>query len=189
MENKLYRVVFGFMLLLTTVLAVLWILKKRNERNLLQLRIQVAKVESLHEEDKEEILKLNYMLSQSKRMRQEYMQIKELVDMQDIQALGLYLRLIQIPASFRASVDLPLLKHWIDMTSDNFATRLQERFPYLTPGEMCVCCLQRMGYSLKGMSEVLQVKEETIRRNIYRICNRLNLTSDREGFERFIVAF
>ena len=189
MENKLYRVVFGFMLLLATVSVVLWIVKKRNERNLQRLRMQVAKVESLHEEDKEEILKLNYMLSQSKRMRQEYMQIKELVDLQDIQALGLYLRLIQIPASFRASVDLPLLKHWLDMTSDNFASRLQASFSYLTPGEMCVCCLQRMGYSLNGMSEVLQVKEETIRRNIYRICNRLNLTSDREGFERFIVSF
>ena len=89
MENKLYRVVFGFMLLFTTVLVVLWIVKKRNERNLQRLRIQVAKVESLHEEDKEEILKLNYMLSQSKQIRQEYMQIKELVDLQDIQALGL----------------------------------------------------------------------------------------------------
>lgn len=189
MENKLYRVVFGFMLLLTTVLVVLWIVKKRNERNLQRLRIQVAKVESLHEEDKEEILKLNYMLSQSKRMRQEYMQIKELVDLQDIQALGLYLRLIQIPASFRASVDLPLLKHWLDITSDNFASRLQECFPHLTPGEMSICCLQRMKYSQKKMSEVMQVKEETIRRNIYRICNRLNMKSDREGFERFIVSF
>lgn len=189
MENKLYRVVFGFMLLLATVSVVLWIVKKRNERNLQRLRIQVAKVESLHEEDKEEILKLNYMLSQSKQMRQEYMQIKELVDLQDIQALGLYLRLIQIPASFRASVDLPLLKHWLDITSDNFASRLQECFPHLTPGEMSICCLQRMKYSQKKMSEVMQVKEETIRRNIYRICNRLNMKSDREGFERFIVSF
>ena len=189
MENKLYRVVFGFMLLLTTVLVVLWIVKKRNERNLQRLRIQVAKVESLHEEDKEEILKLNYMLSQSKQMRQEYMQIKELVDLQDIQALGLYLRLIQIPASFRASVDLPLLKHWLDITSDNFASRLQECFPHLTPGEMSICCLQRMKYSQKKMSEVMQVKEETIRRNIYRICNRLNLASDKVCFERFIVSF
>lgn len=189
MENKLYRVVFGFMLLLATVSVVLWIVKKRNERNLQRLRMQVAKVESLHEEDKEEILKLNYMLSQSKRMRQEYMQIKELVDLQDIQALGLYLRLIQIPASFRASVDLPLLKHWLDITSDNFASRLQECFPHLTPGEMSICCLQRMKYSQKKMSEVMQVKEETIRRNIYRICNRLNMKSDREGFERFIVSF
>jgi hypothetical protein len=189
MENKLYRVVFGFMLLLTTVLLVLWIVKKRNERNLQRLRIQVAKVESLHEEDKEEILKLNYMLSQSKQMRQEYMQIKELVDLQDIQALGLYLRLIQIPASFRASVDLPLLKHWLDITSDNFASRLQECFPHLTPGEMSICCLQRMKYSQKKMSEVMQVKEETIRRNIYRICNRLNLASDKVCFERFIVSF
>jgi hypothetical protein len=189
MENKLYRVVFGFMLLLATVSVVLWIVKKRNERNLQRLRIQVAKVESLHEEDKEEILKLNYMLSQSKQMRQEYMQIKELVDLQDIQALGLYLRLIQIPASFRASVDLPLLKHWLDITSDNFASRLQECFPHLTPGEMSICCLQRMKYSQKKMSEVMQVKEETIRRNIYRICNRLNLASDKVCFERFIVSF
>ena len=36
-----------------------------------------------------------------------------------------------------------------------------------------------MGYTQKRMSTIMRVKEETIRRNIYRTCEHLNIQNDK----------
>lgn len=99
------------------------------------------------------------------------------VSMQDVKALGFYLRLVQAPESYNAKNDFQNLQHWVNIILDNFALRLRKAYPYLTPTELTICYLQRMGYSHQEMSIIMHVKEDTIRRNVYRICERLNIKS------------
>ena len=46
-----------------------------------------------------------------------------------------------------------------------------------------------MGYTHQEMGIIMHVKEETIKRNIYRACTHLNLENDKVGFASFIASF
>ena len=46
-----------------------------------------------------------------------------------------------------------------------------------------------MGYTHQEMGIIMHVKEETIKRNIYRACTHLNLENDKLGFANFIASF
>lgn len=69
----------------------------------------------------------------------------------DIQSLAIYLKLLSYPESYDMENDLISLKHWLDLTSNNFATRLKQNYPYLTRRETNLCCLLRMGYSWENI--------------------------------------
>ena len=113
----------------------------------------------------------------------------EWVSIQDINALAVYLRLSKKPDTYDMHEDLCNLMHWLDITSDNFALRLKEAYPQLTMQELNLCCLQRMGYSLEEMQEVMWVKDASLRRYVYRICSRLGIPGNKKGFETFITAY
>ena len=49
--------------------------------------------------------------------------------------------------------------------------------------------MQRMGYSYHEMSIAMHVKEETVRRNIYRICSHLKLDNAKLKFPCFIADY
>ena len=115
--------------------------------------------------------------------------MNETVSIQDFKALEVYLRLLKRPTSYCVGNDLFYLKHWLDLTSENFASRLKKEYPRLTNKEMNLCCFQRMGYSIEEMSRMLQVKEDTIKRNMYRACTHLNISNNREVFKAFVAAF
>ena len=115
--------------------------------------------------------------------------MNEFVSMQDFKALEVYLRLSKKPTSYNMEADLFYLKHWLDLTSENFASRLKKEYPRLTDKEMNLCCFLRMGYSIEEMSRMLQVKEDTIKRNMYRACTHLNIGNNREVFKTFVIAY
>lgn len=113
----------------------------------------------------------------------------ELVSLKDFNALEVYLRLLKIPTSYCVKNDLPSLCHWLDLVSDNFASRLKKEYPRLTAQEMNVCCFQRLGYSMEDMGRIMQVKEESIRRTIYRVCTYLDIKNSKELFYDFIETY
>lgn len=115
--------------------------------------------------------------------------MNELVSEKDVKALEVYLRLLKKPASYEMQRDLGYLKHWLDLTSDGFALRMKKAYPQLTQHEMNLCCLQRLGYSLEEMEAIMQVKEASIKRYVYRVCNRLQIQSNKKDFEHFIASY
>lgn len=104
----------------------------------------------------------------------------------DIQSLAIYLKLLSYPESYDMENDLISLKHWLDLTSNNFATRLKQNYPYLTRRETNLCCLLRMGYSWENISALMRVKKESIYRLVYRLCKKMGLEGHRDEFRTFI---
>lgn len=174
-ENWLYRILFGFILFLSIIGVIAWGLKKKHQKQIQALQEQISKVISSSENDKAEISKLNQMLVQNNIIKQTL----QLSTLEDIQALELYLQLLQSPHTYNPPTDFKHLQHWLNLAYNNFALRLKNTYPHLTPMELTLCYLQRMGYSQKRMSETMQVKEDTIKRNIYRTCEHLNIENDK----------
>lgn len=175
-EIWLYRIVFSFILIITITLTVAWNLDKKRQKQMLALQEQICKITVSAEADKAEITKLNEMLVQNKLFKQAI----QLSTLEDIQALEFYLRLLQSPLTYNPKTDLPLLQHWLNLAYNNFAIRWRNAYPNLTSTELTLCYLQRMGYTQKRMSTIMRVKEETIKRNIYRTCEHLNIQNDKE---------
>lgn len=115
--------------------------------------------------------------------------MSELVNKQDIEALEVYLRLVKMPMSYQVEMDLPSLMHWLDLASDNFASRLKRKYPRLTNKEMNLCCFQRMNCSLEEMGKIMQVKDGTIKRTVYRACSHLSIENNKAKFASFIKEF
>lgn len=175
-EIWLYRIIFSFILIITITLTVAWNLDKKRQKQMLALQEQICKITVSAEADKAEITKLNEMLVQNKLFKQAI----QLSTLEDIQALEFYLRLLQSPLTYNPKTDLPLLQHWLNLAYNNFAIRWRNAYPNLTSTELTLCYLQRMGYTQKRMSTIMRVKEETIKRNIYRTCEHLNIQNDKE---------
>ena len=175
-EIWLYRIVFSFILIITITLTVAWNLDKKRQKQMLALQERISKITASAEADKAEITKLNEMLVQNKIFKQAI----QLSTLEDIQALEFYLRLLQSPLTFNPKADLPHLQHWLNLAYNNFAIRWGNTYPNLTTTELTLCYLQRMGYTQKRMSTIMRVKEETIKRNIYRTCEHLNFQNDKE---------
>lgn len=175
-EIWLYRIIFSFILIITITLTVAWNLDKKRQKQMLALQERISKITVSSEADKAEITKLNEMLIQNKLFKQAI----QLSTLEDIQALEFYLRLLQSPLTYNPNTDLPLLQHWLNLAYNNFSIRWRNAYPNLTSTELTLCYLQRMGYSQKRMSTIMRVKEETIKRNIYRTCEHLNIQNDKE---------
>lgn len=175
-EIWLYRIIFSFILIITITLTVAWNLDKKRQKQMLALQEQICKITVSAEADKAEITKLNEMLVQNKLLKQAI----QLSTLEDIQALEFYLRLLQSPLTYNPKTDLPLLQHWLNLAYNNFSIRWRNAYPNLTSTELTLCYLQRMGYTQKRMSTIMRVKEETIKRNIYRTCEHLNIQNDKE---------
>ena len=175
-EIWLYRIIFSFILIITITLTVAWNLDKKRQKQMLALQEQICKITVSAEADKAEITKLNEMLVQNKIFKQTI----QLSTLEDIQALEFYLRLLQSPLTYNPKTDLPFLQHWLNLAHNNFAIRWRNAYPNLTSTELTLCYLQRMGYTQKRMSTIMRVKEETIKRNIYRTCEHLNIQNDKE---------
>jgi len=188
-ENRLYYLILGGILLVAILLAVAWWLKKKNNKRIAELQVQINKIIASSEVDKNEISILNEMLAQSNVLKQEYDQILQLATKQDIEALAVYLRLEQEPSVYSVREDLLHLMHWLDTTSNQFASRLCNQYPNLTTAEINICCLQRLGFSQEKMASIMQVKVASVNQNIYRTCPKLGLKNDKYEFKDYICSF
>ena len=192
-QMRIIGVVLTILLVVAAVYAVSVYIKRQREKYLKQIRKQVARIELLKDEKngmEEEVRKLNQLLSQGGKLKDELMQAKgEWTRLEDIRALELYTRLHQAPSLYNPSADYDALLRWVDIASVRFAERLQESYPHLNVSEITLCCLVRMGYSPSQMAEILHVKIPTVNRYIYRICTSLELPNHKESFRQFIVAF
>ena len=196
-ENSFYRLMFGsfcLFFMLSTIGFWIHIHHKRQHQNYLQqLKDKISKIEWLKEQNEnmeEEIRNLNHILQQGGALRDEVMQAKgEWTSLDDICALGLYIRLRQDLKSYQPLSDYDALLHWVNITSDNFTRRLTQSYPHLSTTEITLCSLKRMKYSTSQLAEILHVKIATVNRYIYRCCTSLELPNSKESFDDFIESF
>ena len=192
-ENHLYRILLGGIGLLFAALVGTYWLYTQRKKNLKRIQECIAEIELLAGERnkaKNEIQELNQILSQGGALRDEVMQAKgEWTSLDDIRALGLYTRLCQDLQYYNPSSDYDALLHWVDITSNVFATRIMEKHPHLSNSEVTLCCLGRMGYSVSQIAEILHVKPTSVNRYIYRVCTVLGLPNNKESFLKYILSF
>ena len=192
-ENHLYRILLGGIGLLFAALVGAYWLYIQRKKNLKRIQECIAEIELLAGERnkaKNEIQELNQILSQGGALRDEVMQAKgEWTSLDDIRALGLYTRLCQDLQYYNPSSDYDALLHWVNITSNCFATRIMEKHPHLSNSEVTLCCLGRMGYSVSQIAEILHVKPTSVNRYIYRVCTVLGLPNNKESFLKYILSF
>ena len=192
-ENHLYRILLGGIGLLFAALVGAYWLYTQRKKNLKRIQECIAEIELLAGERnkaKNEIQELNQILSQGGALRDEVMQAKgEWTSLDDIRALGLYTRLCQDLQYYNPSSDYDALLHWVNITSNCFATRIMEKHPHLSNSEVTLCCLGRMGYSVSQIAEILHVKPTSVNRYIYRVCTVLGLPNNKESFLKYILSF
>ena len=195
-EKQLYRTVLCLFIfiVLSIGIAFAWRVHWKRKRKLyfrqLQGKIsQIGLLENEKQQMEKGIQELKDMLAYTKEINQAYVQQLESkhVTLKDTQALGLYLRLLQDVSLYNASIDYPLLCHWLDIVSQQFASRLITLYPQLSLVESNLCCLKRLGLSIPQIAMALHVKDDTVIRNIYRVCSRVKITKNKEEFNQFIL--
>lgn len=134
-----------------------------------------------------EIEHLNHLLKESRILNEEFLQSKGgWASMDDVRALGLYIRLQQDPILFNPDTDLLILEHWLNIAANGFIQTLTTKYPNLNPSERCLCYLKKAGFSYHQIASILHVKPESINRYIYRTCENLGIAKSKTVFEEHI---
>ena len=192
-ENLLLRFIVGSGCLLLLSTLVIHHFKNRYARQLQTLENMIHQISHLENKEKEMedlVNKLNESLERHQVLSNEFLRVKgKWTESEDILALGVYIRLKRDFSLYNPSSDTPILGHWLDIVSNLFSSRLQEKHQNLTTTELNVCYLHRMNYSLHEIAQAMHVKPDSIKRYIYRTCTNMGIAQSREDFEKYISSF
>ena len=109
---------------------------------------------------------------------------------EQITAFDYFVHFKETPTSYSAKEDREKLACWLDMAHNDFATRLNESFPNLTPRELDICYLHRLGYSVWEIKEILGMAQlNSVTKAISRTCSKLQLDSGQKSLSEFILNF
>ncbi len=85
------------------------------------------------------------------------------------------------------------MQNLIDSTNlcyDNFVERLKQRFGELTTGDLCLCCLLKLGIGAQDQSLLLNTTDSTLRTRKYRLKKKkMQLDDDYGTLDDFMHAF
>ena len=192
-ENLLLRFIVGSGCLLLLSTLVIHHFKNRYIRQLQTFENMIHQISHLENKEKEMedlVNKLNESLERHQVLSNEFLRVKgKWTESEDILALGVYIRLKRDLSLYNPSSDTLILGHWLDIVSNLFSSRLQEKHQNLTTTELNVCYLHRMGYSIHEISQAMHVKPDSIKRYIYRTCTNMGIAQSREDFEKYISSF
>lgn len=162
------------------IIAYRWRKKIAKERAQSQQALQVQQ-----EATKEKEIKINH-LKAIQGIRREGITLTG----EQIAAFDYYLRFKANPTSYSSKEDREKLACWLDMVHNNFATRLKNDFPELTPRELDICYLHRLGYSTWDIKEILGMAQlNSVTKAISRTCSKLNLDTRQKNLSEFILNF
>lgn len=161
------------------------------------LQTMVEESKNMHSQEREEAI--NKIAALQKEKEKKDIRIKQLETMfrakdisipsADAEALQIFLKITKqkeyIPAANRDS-----LHHWLNITHQNFATRLNDKYPSLTGREKDICYLTALDLPLDAVAQLLEVQPRSIERYISRICEKFNFKKgSKENFIDFIHTF
>ena len=203
-EMHLYRFIAGttilFFITIFTVYRLYLMNKLQQQKQFQQIQDQIKKISDLknsqkglereNEKKDEEIVHLNYLLKESRILNEDFLQSKgEWTSMDDVRTLSWYIHLRMDLSSYNSIVDYPILCHWLNMVGDGLANRFTEKHPNLRTTEKTLCYLRYVGFTYSQVAEILHVKESSITRYVYRICEGLNLPKSKSEFEKYLHTF
>ena len=192
-ENHLLRFIVGSGLLLILSIWIIYHFKNRYTRQLQTIENMIHQINHLEDKEKEMenlVNMLNESLKRHQVLSNEFLRVKgKWTESEDILALGVYIRLKRDLSLYNPFSDIFTLGHWLDIVSNLFSSRLQEKHHNLTTTELNICYLHRMGYSIHEISQAMHVKPESIKRYIYRACTNMSIAQSREDFEKYISNF
>lgn len=185
--------------------------KKQKEKELfsqkqasarLQTRIEalqevIEENKNLHNREREEALREITALQKEKNEKD--IRVKQLeimfraknitISSLDVEALQTFLRITQ-QQTYIPTMDRENLHRWIDITHQNFATRLINEFPALTGREKDICYLTVLDLSFDSVAQLLEVQSRSVERYISRVCEKLGFEKgNKETFINFVIAF
>lgn len=203
--------VVAFIALIPIYFYILKIYRKQKEKELSQhkqksfrlqtridtLQTMVEEKENLYHREKEKTLhEINSLQKEKEKKDTRIKQLETMFRAKDIsissadaEALQTFLRITEqkeyIPAANREN-----LHHWLNIAHQNFATRLNDKFPSLTGREKDICYLTALGLPLETVALILDVQPRSIERYICRICEKLGFAKkSKESFIDFIIAY
>ncbi len=161
------------------------------------LQTMVEESENLHSLDREEAL--NKITDLQNEKGEKDTRIKQLetmfrakdisVSSADAEALQTFLRITE-QKEYTPAANRDNLHHWLDITHQNFAIRLNDKYPSLTGREKDICYLTALGLPLDTVAQLLDVQPRSIERYISRICEKFGFSKgSKESFIDFIMAY
>jgi len=129
------------------------------------------------------------LLKQELRTMQKY--ATSLATVQDVQALNFWLRISQDFGNYHSTgPDYDCLLRWTNICSSHFATRLHQHYPMLSPKELSIACLFRLGCSVSQVAQAHHyTNPHSLNVIISRICVKMNIESSRASFTAHINSF
>ena len=161
------------------------------------LQTMVEESENLHSLEREEAL--NKIIDLQNEKGEKDTRIKQLetmfrakdisVSSADAEALQTFLRITE-QKEYTPAANRDNLHHWLDITHQNFAIRLNDKYPSLTGREKDICYLTALGLPLDTVAQLLDVQPRSIERYISRICEKFGFSKgSKESFIDFIMAY
>ena len=161
------------------------------------LQIMIEENENLHSLEQSETL--NKIIALQNEKREKDIRIKQLeimfrakdisVSSADAEALQTFLRITE-QKEYTSAANRDNLHHWLNISHQNFAIRLNGKYPTLTGREKEICYLTALGLPLDTVAQLLDVQPRSIERYISRICEKFGfIKRSKESFIDFIIAF
>ena len=147
------------------------------------LQIMVEENENLHNLEREEAL--NKIIALQNEKGEKDIRIKQLeimfrakdisISSTDAEALQTFLRITE-QKEYTPATNRDNLQHWLNITHQDFAIRLNDKYPSLTGREKDICYLTALGLSLDTVAQLLDVQPRSIERYISRICEKFSFS-------------
>lgn len=194
---------FTIIISLGLLIGVIWKYHRKQKEELLYtykkeayaLQTQIDKLQEQMEENEDESINLQKQIASLETEKQEKdIRIRQLevtfrgkrmaLSPENAEAVQLYLNLInRTNIHYHPSEDRPILAHWLNISQDHWAERLNSHYPTLSNGEKDICYLFAIGFSLDEMADLLQIQPRSVDRVVYRICRKMGLSQgNKEDF-------
>jgi DNA-binding NarL/FixJ family response regulator len=135
---------------------------------------------------KQEMEDMQKKIEQLEKLKRIYTS-QGFLDSSEIKAAGT-LKTISMELKYNPQTDRPHLVHWLNIHKNGFALQLAQTYPQLTQERhLDVCYLSAVGFDIRHIAHLLNVKERTIERYMTDICKKVQYPEEgKKGFQTMI---
>lgn len=175
------------------------LIKYQNEKDYLlqkidDCQIRIEEDETLHKDEKDSLIKnIDYLKEEVRekdvqihRMEVIYKSKDVLVPIEYVEALKVYLKINAELSSYIPSTERLLLRNWLDLVYDGFASRLLEKYA-LTSREQDVCFLKVLGLSDEKIAFLLNNQLRSVDRCLFRVYEKAHYLGSKADFIKNIL--
>ena len=201
LERNLYFTILVAIIMLALAFRFVKKLKRKQHElavinAVLQQRIDELKADMLQKQAeyqqtysllvKQEMEGMQKKIEQLEKLKKIYTS-QGFLDSSEIKAAGT-LKTISMELKYNPQTDRPHLVHWLNIHKNGFALQLAQTYPQVTQERhLDVCYLSAVGFDIRHIAHLLNVKERTIERYMTDICKKVEYPEDgKKGFQTMI---